>query len=55
MTEGAYIQNYQHVAEKKQKGWNLRQGMLHTNQYVFFYAIIIWRAYVFGVQNVLEE
>lgn len=54
MTEGVYIQNYQHVAEKKQKGWNLRQGMLHTNQYVF-YAIIIWRVYVFGVQNVLEE
>ncbi len=52
---GAYIQNYQHIAEKKQKGWNLRQGVLHTNQYVCFYAMIIWRAYVFGVQNVLEK
>ena len=51
----AYIQNYQHIAEKKQKGWNLRQGVLHTNQYVCFYAMIIWRAYVFGVQNVLEK
>ena len=52
---GAYIQNYQHIAEKKQKGWNLRQGVLHTNQYVCFYAMIIWRAYVFGGQNVLEK
>lgn len=52
---GAYIQNYQLIAEKKQKGWNLRQGVLHTNQYVCFYAMIIWRAYVFGVQNVLEK
>ena len=52
---GAYIQNYQHIAEKKQKGWNLRQGVLHTNQYGCFYAMINWRAYCFGVQNVLEK
>lgn len=55
MTGRAHTYKIINMLRKKSKKAGIYGKVCYILTSMCFYAIIIWRVYVFGVQNVLEE